>query len=118
MNAADPVHLVWFKRDLRTVDHAALAAACRAGPVLPLYIAEPSLWQGDDASAWQWGFVEESLTALGKALAELGLPLLRLRGEVVDVLEALRQALPLAAIHSHQETGNALSYARDRAVAQ
>ena len=56
--------------------------------------------------------------ALGKALAELGLPLLRLRGEVVDVLEALRQALPLAAIHSHQETGNALSYARDRAVAQ
>lgn len=118
MNTADPVHLVWFKRDLRTVDHAALAAACRAGPVLPLYIAEPSLWQADDASAWQWGFVEESLTALGKALAELGLPLLRLRGEVVDVLEALRQALPLAAIHSHQETGNALSYARDRAVAQ
>ena len=45
MNAADPVHLVLVWRDLRTVDHAALAAACRAGPVLPLYIAEPSLWQ-------------------------------------------------------------------------
>lgn len=117
MKAATPVHLVWFKRDLRMVDHAALAAACRAGPVLPLYIAEPSVWQAADASAWHWGFVEESLTALGKSLAELGLPLLRLRGEAVDVLEALRQALPLAALYSHQDSGHACCASRDQAVA-
>ena len=109
MKTAAPVHLVWFKRDLRVVDHAALAAACRAGPVLPLYIAEPSVWQAADASAWHWGFVEESLTALGKSLAELGLPLLRLRGEAVEVLEALRQALPLAALYSHHGGNQAVA---------
>ena len=110
------ITVVWFKRDLRTVDHAALAAACRAGPVLPLYIAEPSLWQADDASAWQWGFVEESLTALGKALAELGLPLLRLRGEVVDVLARLHAMAPFHTLVAHEETGNAHTYVRDVAV--
>ena len=36
--------VVWFKRDLHLADHAALAAAARQGPVLCLYIVEPSLW--------------------------------------------------------------------------
>lgn len=40
------IELVWFKRDLRVHDHAALAAAVASGrPVLPLYIIEPELWQ-------------------------------------------------------------------------
>ena len=34
--------LVWFKRDLRVHDHAALAQAAKQGPVLCVYIIEPS----------------------------------------------------------------------------
>ena len=38
------VQVVWFKRDLRVRDHAALMAAVETGaPVLPLYAFEPSL---------------------------------------------------------------------------
>ena len=33
--------VVWFKRDLRVHDHAALAAAAAQGPVLCLYVVEP-----------------------------------------------------------------------------
>jgi deoxyribodipyrimidine photo-lyase len=36
--------VVWFKRDLRLHDHAALNHALAAGLVLCLYIIEPSLW--------------------------------------------------------------------------
>ena len=36
--------VVWFKRDLRVHDHAPLAAAVARGPVLCLYVVEPSVW--------------------------------------------------------------------------
>jgi len=40
------VQLVWFKRDLRVVDHAPLSQAAERGPVLPLYVAEPGSGEG------------------------------------------------------------------------
>ena len=53
--------LVWFKRDLRVHDHAALAAAAAQGPVLCLYVVEPCVWQQPDAAAQHLHFVRESL---------------------------------------------------------
>ncbi len=53
------MQLVWFKRDLRVYDHAALAEAARRGPVLPLYIAEPGYWSQPDASGRHWAFIAE-----------------------------------------------------------
>ncbi len=109
-------HIVWFKRDLRDADHAALdaaAAAARAdgGAVLPLYPVEPGLWREPDMAGRRWAFVAESLTDL-----RAGLPGLRVRvGEVPALFEALRQAGPIA-LYSHEETGNAWTYARDIAV--
>ena len=50
------LQLVWFKRDLRTVDHRPLVEALKRGPVLPLYVVEPELWQQPDTSerpTWQ-----------------------------------------------------------------
>ena len=35
--------VVWFKRDLRLHDHAALTQAASHGPMLCLYVIEPSL---------------------------------------------------------------------------
>ena len=58
------LNIVWFKRDLRLTDHRPLASAAGRGPVLPLYIAEPELWAGPDASERQWAFVAESLVEL------------------------------------------------------
>jgi deoxyribodipyrimidine photo-lyase len=111
------LHIVWFKRDLRVHDHKALAEAAARGRVLPLYIAEPGLWRQPDASARQWAFVAEALSELRLALARLGQPLVMRRGEAPDVLAGLVRSLGVAAIWSHEETGNAWTYARDRAVA-
>ncbi len=48
--AGTMLQVVWFKRDLRIVDHTPLAEAARRGPVLPLYVAEPDYWGLPDTS--------------------------------------------------------------------
>ena len=111
-------HLVWFKRDLRLHDHAALHAASRRGPVLGLYIVEPGLWQQPDAARQHYEFVRESLADLQRALQQRGGQLLVLQGEATEVLTRLWQAAPFASLYSHEETGNGWTYARDRTVAR
>ena len=108
--------VVWFKRDLRVQDHWPLLEAARRGPVLCLYVVEPGLWSQPDAAAQHYGFVRESLQALDAQLQALGSRLYLAVGEVVDVLAALHAALPFEALHAHEETGNAFTYARDLAV--
>ena len=109
--------LVWFKRDLRTSDHPALALATCLGPVLPLYIVEPDYWRLADTSARQWAFAAESLVGLREELGALGAPLVVRTGEAVAVLDALCRQHRIGRIVSHEETGNLWTYARDRRVA-
>lgn len=111
------MQLVWFKRDLRTVDHAPLLEAARRGAVLPLYVIEPELWQQSDVSARHWSFCRECLIDLRGALADLGMPLVVRRGPVLAVLQRAQQRFGIAGLWSHEETGNGWTYARDRQVA-
>ena len=46
--------VVWFKRDLRLHDHAALYTAAAGGAVLALYVIEPELWSQPSASTRHW----------------------------------------------------------------
>jgi deoxyribodipyrimidine photo-lyase len=110
------LQVVWFKRDLRVHDHEPLRRAAERGPVLPLYVIEPELWRQADASARHWGFLRECLRALADELSRLGAPLQLRRGDIVTVLNAIRAELGPFVLHSHQETGNAWTYERDRAV--
>ncbi|WP_338550468.1 deoxyribodipyrimidine photo-lyase [Roseovarius phycicola] len=111
------MQVVWFKRDLRVDDHRALAQAAKAGPVLPLYIVEPALWQEPDMSARQWAFITECLTKLSASLAQLGQPLVIRIGEVVDVLQILHDTHGVSTLWSHEETGNDWTFQRDKRVA-
>ena len=108
--------VVWFKRDLRVQDHRPLHEAARQGPVLCLYVVEPGLWAQPDAAAQHLGFVRESLQTLNAQLRQMGSRLFVAVGEVVDVLAALHAAAPFEAVHAHEETGNAFTFARDLAV--
>lgn len=112
-----PLQVVWFKRDLRLADHAPLTEAARAGPVLPLYIVEPDLWQQPDASQRQYLFLRDSLCELSDELARLGQPLVIRVGHAVDALRAIDEEHGIAALWSHEETGNGWTFARDKAVA-
>ncbi|MBB5517195.1 deoxyribodipyrimidine photo-lyase [Rubricella aquisinus] len=113
----EKLHIVWFKRDLRTRDHAALSMAAARGPVLPLYVVEPAFWAEPDAAGRHWDFIAQSLAELRKDLAALGQPLVLRRGDILDVLDAFDREPGIAALYSHQETGNGWTYARDQRVA-
>ncbi|SNS17360.1 FAD-binding domain-containing protein [Tropicimonas sediminicola] len=111
------LQVMWFKRDLRVQDNAALSAAAAAGPVLPLYVVEPELWRQPEASGRHWAFLAECLEGLSEDLARLGQPLVVRTGDIVDVLAAIDARHGIAALYSHEETGGAWTFARDRRVA-
>jgi deoxyribodipyrimidine photo-lyase len=110
-------NIVWFKRDLRLHDHAAIYHAARNGPVLCIYVVEPSLWAQADSANQHYQFLLESLRELNAELNRLGGILHVITGEVPAVLARLFALAPFAQLYSHQETGNAISFERDKAVA-
>ena len=112
------VQCLWFKRDLRVHDHAPLVSAAARGPVLPVYLIEPEIIRAPDFDALHWQFIRESLCELAGQLRQLGAELQILEGEATEVFETLHRAHGIAEIWAHEETGNALTYARDRRVAQ
>ena len=112
-----PLNIVWFKRDLRVADHRPLAMAAACGAVLPIYVAEPGFWAEPDASGRQWAFAAECLAELQRDLAALGQPLCVVKGDALSIFRRIHAAHGIAALWSHQETGNGWTYARDVAVA-
>ena len=109
--------LVWFKRDLRWQDHAALQTAAQQGPVRCLYVVEPELWLQPDAALQHFEFVRESLQDLDAHLRQLGGQLEVLTGDMVEVLSRIWHEAPFSGLYSHEETGNGWTYQRDRKVA-
>ncbi len=80
--------IVWFRRDLRLTDNAALAHACQtAERVVPLYIHAPeeeAPWQPGAAACW---WLHHSLSALDDALREQGSRLVICAGRSAEVLK-------------------------------
>ena len=108
--------LIWFKRDLRLSDHAALSMAAARGEVLPLYIWEDEQLSHPEFSASHLSMTADALTELNTGLTRLGAPLHVRRGEAASVIAALHAEYAFTAVYAHQETGNGVSFARDRRV--
>ena len=115
----DGIHVVWLKRDLRLADHWPLVRACHAGPVIGLYAFEPSVWRAPDASRGQLDFAVQCLDELRAGWTRLGGTLLVRVAEMPGALDELDRALRasigrgIAALWSHEETGNAVTHMRD-----
>ncbi len=115
------VEVVWFKRDLRLSDHAAMSGAAATGrPVLCLYVYEPELLASPELDSSHVVFINEGLTELESGIRKRG-GLLCLRvGSMPEVLAELQAELQsVGGIHglwSHEETGLAITGARDRRV--
>ena len=119
------VHVVWFKRDLRTRDHEPLQRALQSashsgGQVLLLQVYEPGLLAHPTTSSrhvrFQWECGDDIQFTLKQE--SWGLTFHRVCAPVLDVLEHLRQTVGVAAIHSHEETGVLWTFDRDKKVAQ
>jgi deoxyribodipyrimidine photo-lyase len=111
------VQAVWFKRDLRVEDNAALAAASSGDrPILALYIFEPELWRQPELSGRHFAFLIDSLQSLDASLRARGLALTVATGDAVEAFARLHRTHGIEAIHAHEETGLLWTYARDRRV--
>jgi deoxyribodipyrimidine photo-lyase len=110
--------IVWFKRDLRVFDHQPLIQASKIGPVLPIYIVEPKLWQQPDLSMRHYHFLTECIDELNIALKGLGQKLMIYVGDATSTFQSLVKQYEVKAIWSHQETWNGWTYERDQQVAK
>lgn len=110
------LQLVWYKRDLRIADHAPLAGALAAGPVVGVYVHEPEQQHAADRDLRHERILRDALDELHAAWQERGGCLIELHGALPEVFDAVHRVLPYSAIWAHEETWNALSNARDRRV--
>ena len=82
----DPI-ILWFRRDLRLQDHAALTAAvARGGPVFAVFICDIHVESLGAAPKWRLGL---GVKALQAALAAKGNRLILRRGSALTELKAL-----------------------------
>lgn len=97
------MNIVWFKKDLRVVDHYPLVAAAQSS-VLALYIIEPELWALEDMSKRQYDFMVESLKDLQSALSKHKAALTVRVGNAEVILESLVAEHDISAVFAHEET--------------
>lgn len=108
------MQIVWFKRDLRVVDHSPLTMASNLGPILPVYVLEPELWKQPDLSLRQYEFLNECIDDLAQALRERGQNLIIKVGECIQIFSELTEKYTVDGIWTYQETWNGWTYARDK----
>ena len=92
--------IVWFRRDLRLADQAALAAAAKAGPVIPVYILDdetPKHRAMGGASRW---WLHHSLASLDHSLRAMGSRLILRRGKSDEELAAIRREVEACTVHA------------------
>jgi len=92
--------LLWFRRDLRLSDQAALVAAAGEGPVVPVYILDdetPKHRRMGGASRW---WLHHSLVALDASLRDKGSRLILRRGRSDAVLATLAEETDAKRVHA------------------
>ncbi|MXO64678.1 cryptochrome/photolyase family protein [Altericroceibacterium endophyticum] len=92
--------IVWFRRDLRLRDQAALCAAAENGAVIPVYILDdetPGNRKMGGASRW---WLHNSLSALQRSLAKHNSRLILRRGESAAELARLVEETGAKTIHA------------------
>lgn len=114
----EEINIVWFKRDLRFIDQDPLYYAQQAAePTLLLYIFEPSLMAYPDSDVRHWRFVYESLKEMNEKLQSHNAKIHIFHAEALEVFQKLSEQFIIKKVFSYQETGNKLSYERDKSLA-
>lgn len=111
------IAIVWFKRDLRLIDHEPLYFAQKQSlPVLLIYCFEPSVMKYDDSDVRHWRFVYQSLQDMQEQLALLQTQIYFFHEEALTVFQKLREHFHIKKLFSHQEIGNKITFDRDLSI--
>ena len=107
----------WIKRDLRITDNHCLFLATQSSEeVIPFFCWEPSVLNAEDYGVFHLQAQWQALHGLTASLQKRGSGLVERVGEVVAVLDSLYRKYPFQCLRSYQETGNDITFRRDRAV--
>jgi len=117
--AKQDIAIVWFKRDLRFIDHEPLYFAQKQDlPILLIYCFEPSIMNYPDSDVRHWRFVYQALQEMQSKLIKFNAQVYIFQAEAISVFEKLNEVYHIKNIFSHQEIGNKISFDRDLAVKQ
>lgn len=107
--------IVWFKRDLRLLDHEPLVKAIVTGSkILLVYSFEP-LWTTDvHYSKKHINFIKQSLENLQQQLASHDTKILVADCDAPLLFKKLNSFEEITSIFSYQETGMKMTYNRDK----
>ncbi len=108
--------LIWFRRDLRLADHAVVEAACRRGPVLPVFVLDDALLFHPETAVARVAFLLENLRALDHDWRRIGGRLLVRRGEPAQTLLALARAAGADRLMAHTDSERLVGRVRDARV--
>jgi deoxyribodipyrimidine photo-lyase len=115
----DQINIVWIKRDIRTQDHEPLYLADMDGlPFIIIYLFEPSIISSCDTSLRHLQFQYHSIKAFNQKSYKTGKYLHLLYGEAQTIFEHFQKTYKIKNIFSYQESGTALTWDRDKWVAQ
>ncbi len=92
--------VMWFRRDLRVNDHPALLAAGEVGPVYPLFVFDPVLW--DKAGPIRGQYLLDSLASLNESLG--GHLTIRI-GPPADVVPEFAREVAAESVHISADYG-------------
>tara|TARA_B100001057_G_scaffold489711_1_gene576484 strand:- start:5789 stop:7237 length:1449 start_codon:yes stop_codon:yes gene_type:complete len=113
------IDIVWFKRDLRTLDNKSLKFVSNSGkPTLFIYLFEPSVIDSADFDQRHLRFIHESLFDIEKRLSKFSLDLHYVNCEALNFFEEINKNYKIGNVLSYQEIGNNLTYSRDKKLAE
>jgi len=105
--------ILWFRRDLRLVDHEMLTGAVASGrPLIPVFILDPETEALGAAAKWRLGL---AVAAFARALEGLESRLVLRRGPALAVLQGLVAETGAVGVH-WSRLYDPVSVARDKSV--
>ena len=111
--------IVWFKRDLRTLDNKSLEFVSKSGnQTLFVYIFEPSVIDSPDCDKRHIRFIHDSIIDIQKRFKKFSLDIKCVNCEAIEFFEEISETYKIKNVLSYQEIGNNLTYARDKKIAQ
>jgi len=119
MKQKDTIVILLLKRNLRVRDHEALCQAISSWlPVVALYCYEPSVVRHGDFSSFHLSVINDSLIDLQTSLKKLEIDLLVFHREMIGAIEYISQTYIIDSLFSQEETGNGITFSRDKKIAK
>ncbi len=112
------VNIVWFRRDLRLKDNAALYHALRSGvPVLPVFIFDTAILdQLQDRADKRVAFIHSAITEMQAELVAMGSTMKVFHGKPLDVFTQLVQSYSIQTVFTNHDY-EPYAQERDNAIA-